>query len=73
MLKPVVLLGHDVTVSRRCVTVLHEIVTTYNKYESRVLQGKVTKCYKEESQCYKLVSLCVTRKFDKQEEERPSQ
>jgi len=38
-----------------------------------VLQGKVTRHYKEESQCYNLVSLCVTRKFDKQKEERLSQ
>ena len=43
--------------------VLHELVTTCNRYESRALQGRVTKRYKEESQCYKLVSLCVTRKF----------
>ena len=55
------------------VLVLHEVVTTCDKYESRVLQGRVTRYYKEESQCYKLVSLCVTRKFDKQEEERLSQ
>ena len=38
-----------------------------------MLQGKVTRHYKEESQCYNLVSLCVTRKFDKQKEERLSQ
>ena len=31
-----------------------------------VLQGRVTKCYK-------IVSQCVTRKFDKWEEEGPSQ
>ena len=35
--------------------VLHEVVTTCNKYESRVLQGRVTKRYKKESQCYKEV------------------
>ena len=38
-----------------------------------MLQGRVTRHYKEESQCYKLVSLCVTRKIDKKEEERLSQ
>ena len=43
---------------------LHELVTTCNRHESRALQGKVTKRYKEELQCYKLVSLCVTRKFE---------
>ena len=45
--------------------VLHEVVTSCNKYESKVLQGRVTKRYKEESQCYKTMSLCITRKQTK--------
>ena len=55
------------------VLVLYEVVTTCDKYESRVLQGRITRHYKEESQCYKLMSLYVTRKFDTQEEGRLSQ
>ena len=35
------------------VLLLHELVTTCDQYESRALQGRITMCYKEKSQCYK--------------------